>query len=69
MCLYRQKNFHDAAAAFRTCTALAPRSGECYYNLARAEDEEGRPDLADRDFRRAAALNPALPEPVRRKAP
>jgi tetratricopeptide (TPR) repeat protein len=66
VCLYRQRKYHDAAAAFRTCTALAPASAECFFNLALAEQKDGRAGAARRDFDRARQLNPALPEAAER---
>jgi tetratricopeptide (TPR) repeat protein len=53
-------HYRDAAEAFRVCTALAPRSAECFYNLARAEAEVGQREAAVKHYDRALQLNPDL---------
>ena len=60
ICAYRQGQFHDSLAAFRTCIALSPGSAECYYNRALAAAAMGRIDDAVRDYGRALELDPAL---------
>ena len=60
LCAYRLAQFHDALSAFRTCTALAPGSAECYYNRALAADALGRREPAVRDYSRALDLDPGL---------
>src|SRR5262249_48817233 len=76
VCAFRRGRYPDAVAAFRACITLAPDRAEGYYNRAMALESLGRADEAARDFRRAAALDPALgngpdgrPHPAPRPAP
>jgi tetratricopeptide (TPR) repeat protein len=70
LCLYRlgRDHYRDAAEAFRVCTALAPGSAECFYNLARVEAEAGQTEAAVRDYDRALQRNPGLAEARQNRA-
>ena len=56
----RLGKYEDACAAFRTCIALAPEAGECYYNRALAHEALGRSGPAFSDYGRALELDPGL---------
>jgi superkiller protein 3 len=57
---FQMRDFDRAYESFRVCTALAPRSAECFCNLGRAEAERGNSDAALRAFERALKINPHL---------
>ena len=60
LCAYRQKRYDDAASAFTVCTALAPSSGECYFNRALAWAAAGKNSRAIADCEKALQLQPSL---------
>jgi tetratricopeptide (TPR) repeat protein len=60
LCAYQLGHFEDAAAAFRTCIALAPTTAECFYNRARAEDALEQTGQAFSDYSRALELDSGL---------
>jgi serine/threonine protein kinase/tetratricopeptide (TPR) repeat protein len=62
LCEHRLGHFAAAAAAFRVCEALEPRSAECPYNRALALEARGEADQARASYSRALALNPGLAE-------
>jgi serine/threonine protein kinase len=64
VCCCRLGRFDDAALAFTTCTAVAPRSAGCLYNRALAFVGLRRTDRALRDLDRALAIDPRLVEAV-----
>jgi tetratricopeptide (TPR) repeat protein len=62
VCLYRLRQYDGAAEAFRICTALAPDSAECFYQLGRVEAAARQTRAAIHDYERALRRNPALSE-------
>jgi serine/threonine protein kinase/Tfp pilus assembly protein PilF len=60
VCLYRQRRYEEAAAAFGCCVAQAPDRGECFYNRALALAALGRTDEAVIDYDRAIEKAPRL---------
>jgi tetratricopeptide (TPR) repeat protein len=57
--LSNQKNFLDALDAFQQALKLNPQSVKTHGNLANFYIAEGKPDLAENEFRSALALAPA----------
>jgi serine/threonine protein kinase/Tfp pilus assembly protein PilF len=60
VCLYRQRRYEEAVAAFGRCVAEAPERGECFYNRALALAALGRTEEAREDYDRAVAKAPRL---------
>jgi Tfp pilus assembly protein PilF len=57
--LSNQKDFLDALDAFQQALRLNPRSVKTHGNLANFYIAEGKPDLAENEFKSALALAPA----------
>jgi serine/threonine protein kinase/Tfp pilus assembly protein PilF len=60
VCLYRQRRYEEAVAAFGRCAAELPDRGECFYNRALALAALGRTEEALADYDRAIEKAPRL---------
>jgi tetratricopeptide (TPR) repeat protein len=60
VCLYRQRRYGEAVAAFGCCVAESPDRGECFYNRALALTALGRTEEALADYDRAIEKAPRL---------
>jgi len=55
----QEKDYARAAAAFEKALTFAPRSADTHNNLANCYLAESKPDLAEKQFRAALALDPS----------
>ena len=53
-------DFTSASAYFARCVEVAPDNPAAHFNLAQAMERLGRLDMAEKHYRRALTLDPAL---------
>jgi tetratricopeptide (TPR) repeat protein len=63
LCAYRLEDFDEALNAASVCVVLSPRSSECFYNRALAQQALGHQEAALADF--SQALEPPRRRPGR----